>query len=231
MFDLESLEPRLMLSGAAGVLPVLIAESSGGATAVDELRAGATESNQQAVTGRDTTPGLFDGMGETPASLETAREESSLDDRSHSSDPLYLSDQPTPTPTPADPQLPPLVTQLVTTLVVGQGPPARNTATLPDATSLIDLPGVPGLAADASTLEAMRGQLVFLNFSGAEGLSYRGPVTINGISIRDYTTPEGVTTDRAAVIAEVTQRLNALFAGLGVTIVAEQPDEEAVVAQ
>jgi len=84
---------------------------------------------------------------------------------------------------------------------------------------------LPGLQLVDSQVDHFGGQSVYLDFDGADNVSYNGPVTIDGINVPAFSVASAEWAGREdAVIADVTENLNYLFANTGVDFTAEEPE-------
>ena len=86
-----------------------------------------------------------------------------------------------------------------------------------------DLPGMQLVDPDVDHFE---GQIVYLDFDGAEDVTYNGPVTIEGIDVPPFTAPGDLAGQEAAIIQEVTERLDGIFADSGVTFTTQEPEAD-----
>ena len=55
--------------------------------------------------------------------------------------------------------------------------------------SIGQLPELPGLHPIDLTPDNLRGQVVYLDFDGAKGVDYNGPVTVNNIDVPAFKAP------------------------------------------
>ncbi len=67
------------------------------------------------------------------------------------------------------------------------------------------------------------GQIFFLNFDGANDVTYEGPVTVRDIDIPAFDAPAFLETQKAEIIASVLDSLQETFADLGVTFISDEP--------
>ena len=89
------------------------------------------------------------------------------------------------------------------------------------AQSGLDLPGLRLVSGDVS---ALAGQVVYLDFDGEAGVTYRGPVRVEHIAVPPFRAPGDLAGEEAAVIGAALTRLNEDFADLAVTFTASPPD-------
>ncbi|MEZ6121301.1 MAG: hypothetical protein R3C28_32695, partial [Pirellulaceae bacterium] len=83
---------------------------------------------------------------------------------------------------------------------------------------------IAGLELVADDFSKVSGQVIFLDFDGAEDVSYDGPVHIDGISIPAFdTSPIGLAGLEPEIIASVVGQLNDQFGPLDARFTSEQP--------
>ncbi|MCB1064158.1 MAG: LEPR-XLL domain-containing protein, partial [Verrucomicrobiae bacterium] len=87
------------------------------------------------------------------------------------------------------------------------------------------LPELPGLVLTAGSEGASRGQVFFLQFEGAENVSYRGPVPVSGLTIPEFGIEGLNETGREVFLDEIVAALNELFGEAGVTFTKESPTD------
>ncbi|MDA1166272.1 MAG: hypothetical protein O3B13_24515, partial [Planctomycetota bacterium] len=91
-------------------------------------------------------------------------------------------------------------------------------------TSVYGLPALPGLVLVDANTDA-RGQIIFLDFDGAEDVIYNGPVTVGPFDVPAFEAPGELAGQEEAIIASVVEQLEQTFAGSGVIFTTEQPAE------
>src|SRR4051794_1316856 len=69
------------------------------------------------------------------------------------------------------------------------------------------------------------GQVFYLDFDGAAGVSYDGPVSVRDIVVPPFRAPYRLAGQEAAIKAVVQARLNERFASLGATFLITPPSE------
>ncbi|HUU84060.1 MAG TPA: LEPR-XLL domain-containing protein, partial [Phycisphaerae bacterium] len=84
-------------------------------------------------------------------------------------------------------------------------------------------PHLPGLYLVEPDNTRLDGQVVVLDFDGAEDVEYRGPVAVNGIDVPAFRAPGDLAGQEQAVIGRVISELNSLFAEAQVTFVIDRP--------
>ncbi|MEO2018770.1 MAG: hypothetical protein ABGZ53_30855, partial [Fuerstiella sp.] len=84
------------------------------------------------------------------------------------------------------------------------------------------LPELPGLIlVDPST--DVTGQIIYLNFDGAEDVTYNGPVTVGPFDVPAFEGPGKLAGQEELIIASVVRQLEETFADSGVIFTTEQP--------
>ena len=83
---------------------------------------------------------------------------------------------------------------------------------------------LPGLVGPSDLLEHCKGQVVYLDFDGAEGVTYDGPVTVTGIDLPAFSTDQLAPGGRETqVIDKITDLVAAELYQLGVFVTAQVP--------
>lgn len=72
--------------------------------------------------------------------------------------------------------------------------------------------------------ENLAGQIVHLKFDGANDVTYNGPVKVTQLEVPRFKAPDALLGQEHAIISEAVDRLNDVFAGVGVVITQERPD-------
>ncbi|MCK4828287.1 hypothetical protein KA005_71825, partial [bacterium] len=85
----------------------------------------------------------------------------------------------------------------------------------------LDLPGLRLVDPDTSCFE---GQIFWLNFEGAEDVTYNGPVTIEHIDIPAYKALDAFAGQEQEIISGVLEELTEIFTLFGISFATEQPD-------
>jgi hypothetical protein len=84
------------------------------------------------------------------------------------------------------------------------------------------LPELPGLTlVDPAT--DVSGQIIFLNFDGAQDVIYNGPVTVGPFDVPTFEAPGDLAGQEEAIIASVVEQLEHTYAGSGVIFTIDQP--------
>ncbi|HWX21063.1 MAG TPA: LEPR-XLL domain-containing protein, partial [Candidatus Binatia bacterium] len=114
----------------------------------------------------------------------------------------------------------PTTQQLTETLTAANAPPQAVTQTTPGAQA----PVLPGLQFAGSGVESLAGQVFYLDFSGASGVNYHGPVEVDGINIPAFSlAADGLAGQEEVVISRTVDALNAVFSPVGVTFTTSKP--------
>jgi len=84
---------------------------------------------------------------------------------------------------------------------------------------------LPGLCLVDPSVDYYGGQIIYLDFDGEEGVSYNGPVTVDGIDVPALSLPgDGdLAGQEEVVITRIVEELKHTFAGLGVVFTTEKP--------
>jgi hypothetical protein len=86
------------------------------------------------------------------------------------------------------------------------------------------LPTLPGLAPINTTADDVAGQIVYLDFAGAQGVTYHGPLTIGPFDVPAFQAPGALVGQEPTIIADALAGLEQTFAGAGVIFTTERPD-------
>jgi hypothetical protein len=86
------------------------------------------------------------------------------------------------------------------------------------------LPTLPGLAPINTTADDVAGQIVYLDFAGAQGVTYHGPLTIGPFDVPAFRAPGALVGQEPTIIADALAGLEQTFAGAGVIFTTERPD-------
>ncbi len=73
----------------------------------------------------------------------------------------------------------------------------------------------------------LQGQIIYLDFDGAQGAIYDGPVKIEGIDVPGFEVPARFRSRQEIVLAEILRHLEEIFADSGISFTAEQPTQGA----
>ena len=84
---------------------------------------------------------------------------------------------------------------------------------------------LPGMHLVDPQVDYFDGQVVYLDFDGEQDVTYDGPVTIDGISVPAFSIASAeLAGQEEAIIADVIENLNQIFADSSVVFTAEKPD-------
>ncbi|MEN6496915.1 MAG: hypothetical protein ABFD16_21705, partial [Thermoguttaceae bacterium] len=84
-------------------------------------------------------------------------------------------------------------------------------------------PELPGLELVDPRPGQFDGQIVYLDFDGAEGVDYNGPVVVKDINVPAFKAPGALAGHEQEIIADIVSQLDATFAGAGVDFTASKP--------
>ena len=87
-------------------------------------------------------------------------------------------------------------------------------------------PNLPGLNLVDPNVDNLRGQVIYLDFDGAENVTYNGPVTIGPFNVPAFRTPESLAGQETDIMSALTTHLNALFADVGILFTTVLPEIE-----
>ena len=115
--------------------------------------------------------------------------------------------------TPVPPDALSVADELIETLRAANGPPTP-------ATGQAGPSPLVAKVIHADTAGFVRTQVFYLNFDGAVGVTYNGPVRVENITIEPFQATGDLAGHEAAVISSILSALNSRFAGLGVVFTA-----------
>ncbi|MBL7189126.1 MAG: cadherin-like domain-containing protein [Phycisphaerae bacterium] len=87
-------------------------------------------------------------------------------------------------------------------------------------------PDLPGLQLDDPDISSWNRQVVYLDFDGAEDVTYNGPVSVEGIDVPAFVAPGELVGSEEAIIAGVLEEVNQLFSDSGVVFTLEEPQAD-----
>ena len=82
---------------------------------------------------------------------------------------------------------------------------------------------LPGLCLVDSTVDYFEGQIVYLDFDGAEDVIYNGPVPVGPFDVPAFRVLGDLSGQEQVIITEVLGSLEQIFAGSGIVFTTEQP--------
>jgi uncharacterized repeat protein (TIGR01451 family) len=85
------------------------------------------------------------------------------------------------------------------------------------------VPVLPGLAPVSTTTGDLAGQVFYLDFDGAANVTYHGALTVGPFDVPAFQAPGALAGQEQAIIAGVLARLEAMFAGSGISFTTQQP--------
>ena len=86
-------------------------------------------------------------------------------------------------------------------------------------------PELPGMHLVDPNLDNLRGQIIYLDFDGAKGVDYNGPVVVRNIDVPAFQSPDTLVGQEQAIIAAVRSHLTSTFADSGVVFTTVPPSE------
>ncbi len=86
-------------------------------------------------------------------------------------------------------------------------------------------PDLPGLHLVDPHPDQFEGQIIYLDFDGAEDVTYNGPVVVEDIDIPAFEAPGELAGQEQEIIADVMTQLEQTFAGCGITFTTTLPAE------
>ncbi len=87
-------------------------------------------------------------------------------------------------------------------------------------------PELPGMTLVDPRPDQFEGQVVYLDFDGAEDLTYDGPVVIDDIDVAAFAARAALAGDEQEIIDAVVARLEGIFAGTGITFTTVKPTDD-----
>ena len=84
-------------------------------------------------------------------------------------------------------------------------------------------PELPGLHLVDPNLDNLRDQIIYLDFDGAKGVTYRGPVTVGPFDVPAFRALDTLAGQEDEIICTTVGWLNAVFAEMHVTFIASPP--------
>ena len=93
------------------------------------------------------------------------------------------------------------------------------------------VPELPGLTIVDPDISSWQGQIIYLDFDGAEDVVYNGPVTVGPFDVPAFAAPGDLAGQEDAIISEVLFQLEQTFPGTGIIFTTEQPSARASLFQ
>jgi|GEM_PF-5266212 len=87
-------------------------------------------------------------------------------------------------------------------------------------------PDLPGLVLVDPDISNWQGQVIYLDFDGAEDVTYSGPVTVGPFDVPAFQAPGQLAGQEQAIINQVLANLQELFVDSGITFTTEKPPAE-----
>lgn len=85
-------------------------------------------------------------------------------------------------------------------------------------------PDLPGMVLVDPVENQFADQVVYLDFDGAENVTYNGPVVVEGIDIPAFEAPGELAGQEQQIIADIVTQLESTFAGTGLIFTTDKPD-------
>jgi hypothetical protein len=73
-------------------------------------------------------------------------------------------------------------------------------------------------------VQCLRGQIVYLNFGGAQDIVYQGPVTVGPFDVPAFQAPAGLEGQEGVLLQKILSELQHAYAGSGVILTTVQPE-------
>ncbi len=86
-------------------------------------------------------------------------------------------------------------------------------------------PALPGLQLADPDISNWQGQVIYLDFDGAQNVTYNGSVTVGPFDVPAFRAPGELAGQEQAIIDDVLARLEETFAGSGVIFTTDKPDQ------
>jgi hypothetical protein len=86
-------------------------------------------------------------------------------------------------------------------------------------------PEIPGMVLVDPVENQFAGQIVYLDFDGAEGVTYNGPVVVEDIDIPAFEASGELVGQEQEIIANVVEQLEETFAGTGIIFTTDEPGD------
>jgi len=87
----------------------------------------------------------------------------------------------------------------------------------------LNAPDLPGLILVDTDISSWDGQIIYLDFDGAEDVIYNGPVTVGPFYVPAFEAPNELDGQEDLIISEILSNLEQAFAGTGIIFTNEQP--------
>ena len=84
-------------------------------------------------------------------------------------------------------------------------------------------PDLPGMELVDPHLDQFDGQIIYLDFDGAEDVTYNGPVVVEDIDVPAFDVADELAWQAMEIIADVVTQVEDIFAGMGVVFTTTQP--------
>ena len=84
-------------------------------------------------------------------------------------------------------------------------------------------PNLPGLRLVDPDISNWRGQIIYLDFDGAQNITYHGPVTVGPFDVPAFQAPDELAGQERTIIGEVLTQVRRTFANSGIIFTTEKP--------
>jgi len=88
----------------------------------------------------------------------------------------------------------------------------------------VNAPELPGLRLIDPDISNWQGQVIYLNFDGAKGVIYHGPVTVGSFDVPAFQAPGALAGQEQTVVAAVLAELERTFANSGIIFTIQKPE-------
>jgi hypothetical protein len=93
-----------------------------------------------------------------------------------------------------------------------------------DCTISLQAPELPGLQLVDPNISSWNGQIIYLDFDGAEDVIYNGPVTVGPFDVPAFDAPGELAGQEDLIISQILAELKQTFAGTGIIFTIDQPE-------
>lgn len=87
-------------------------------------------------------------------------------------------------------------------------------------------PKLPGLELINSVENQFAGQIFYLDFDGAENVTYNGPIVVEGFNVPAFEAPAELAGQEQQIITKVVTQLETIFIGTPITFTTTQPSDD-----
>ncbi|MHC4565850.1 MAG: Ig-like domain-containing protein [Planctomycetota bacterium] len=113
---------------------------------------------------------------------------------------------------------------LVVTVIIAVGAAHADTCER-EGMQRLKAPDLSGLQLIDPGVNSWQGQVIYLDFDGAQDVVYNGPVVVEGVNISEFSAePAGLAGHESKIISQVLSSLEQTFGGTGVLFTVTRPD-------